>query len=164
MRTSTVVWVIVVIIIIGGLAWYFMAGAPQMAPASQTGTQASTTTETTTDGTAAAPAAAVATAGSLGSILTTQSGMTLYTYSNDTSGVSNCSGQCSVNWPPLTVAAGAQVGATAGATGAWGTIVRADGTTQVTYNGAPLYTYVKDTQPGQTNGQGVGGVWYVAQP
>jgi len=44
-----------------------------------------------------------------------------------------------------------------------GTSKRADGTTQVTYNGHPLYRFIMDTSPGQTNGQGVvafGGSWF----
>jgi hypothetical protein len=44
-----------------------------------------------------------------------------------------------------------------------GTTKRADGTTQVTYNGHPLYRFIKDVNPGQTNGQGVvafGGSWF----
>ena len=46
----------------------------------------------------------------------------------------------------------------------FGTVTRADGSAQLTYNGRPLYFYIKDTNPGDTKGQGVGGVWYVAKP
>lgn len=49
-------------------------------------------------------------------------------------------------------------------TGALATITRADGTTQVTYDGHPLYYYAADVQAGDTNGEGVGGVWHVAKP
>ena len=73
-----------------------------------------------------------------------------------------CSGPCATAWPPL-VATGAPT-ATSGANAALlGTSKRADGTTQVTYNGHPLYGFIKDVNPGQTNGQGVvafGGSWF----
>ena len=96
----------------------------------------------------------------LGAILTNAAGMTLYTYEKDTPGKSVCNGTCATNWPPL-MATGTPT-APAGATGKFGTITRDDGSTQVTYNGMPLYTYIKDTAPGDTTGQEVGDVWYVA--
>jgi predicted lipoprotein with Yx(FWY)xxD motif len=43
----------------------------------------------------------------------------------------------------------------------FGTTKRTDGTTQVTYNGWPLYYFAKDKAPGDVTGQGVGSVWYV---
>ncbi len=48
-----------------------------------------------------------------------------------------------------------------------GTTRRSDGTLEVTYNGHPLYTYAGDSQPGQTNGEGVNGFgaeWYAVSP
>ena len=45
-----------------------------------------------------------------------------------------------------------------------GSIVRSDGTKQVTYNGWPLYTYVPDKQPGDTLGEGIGNVWFAVSP
>jgi predicted lipoprotein with Yx(FWY)xxD motif len=95
----------------------------------------------------------------LGDILTSQ-GMTLYLFTNDQPDVSNCYDQCATNWPPLLVSGGApQAGA--GLSGTLGVIDRTDGTKQVTYNGVPLYFWIKDVRPGDTNGQGVGSVWYV---
>jgi predicted lipoprotein with Yx(FWY)xxD motif len=81
-------------------------------------------------------------------------GMTLYSFSKDTanSGTSACTGGCATKWPPLTVAAGTTPSAGAGASGKLGTISRADGTTQVTYNGLPVYFYSGDTAAGDTNG------------
>lgn len=104
----------------------------------------------------------VATNPALGKILTDANGMTLYFYAKDTAGKSACTGACAGNWPPLTTT-GTPV-APAGVTGTVGTIKRDDGSTQVTYNGKPLYTYIKDTAAGDTKGQGVGGVWTVATP
>ena len=111
----------------------------------------------------ASPGAAVQTANAakLGSILTDGAGMTLYVFEKDTPGVSNCTGACAQNWPPLTIAAGAPPFAGTGVTGQMGVIQRSDGTYQVTYDGMPLYRFAKDMQPGDTNGQGVAGLWSV---
>jgi len=100
----------------------------------------------------------------LGSILVNGQGMTLYVFGADTPGTSNCSSACLQNWPALTVASGNPT-AGSGVTGTLGAITRSDGTTQVTLNGMPLYTFVGDTKPGDTNGQGItafGGLWTVA--
>jgi len=103
---------------------------------------------------------------SLGSFLVGPNGMTLYTLSSETSTGSVCTGGCLANWPPLLVAPGGSVSGPAGATGTFSTIVRADdGSTQVAYNGRPLYYFAHDTAAGQTNGEGIaalGGVWHVA--
>src|ERR1700730_1567345 len=98
----------------------------------------------------------------LGTILVDSQGRTLYLFTHDSGITSMCSGPCAAAWPPL-VATGAPT-ATSGANAApLATSKRADGTTQVTYNGHPLYRCVKDVNPGQTNGQGVtafGGSWF----
>ena len=103
---------------------------------------------------------------SLGSFLIGPNGMTLYTLSSDPSGGSACTGGCLAVWPPLLVAPGGPVTGPVGATATFSTFTRADdGSTQVTYNGRPLYYFVHDTAAGQTNGQGIkalGGVWLVA--
>jgi predicted lipoprotein with Yx(FWY)xxD motif len=90
-------------------------------------------------------------------------GMTLYLFTKDLPGASTCTGNCATSWPPLltnaTPVAGTGVDSTK-----FGTTTRADGTTQVTYNGWPLYYYAKDQNPGDTNGDGVGSVWYLISP
>ncbi len=99
---------------------------------------------------------------SFGTILTDANGMTLYTWQGDQPGVSNCTGNCAAAWPPLT-AEGA-VMAPAGLTGTLGTIEGEDGTIIVTYNDWPLYRFVRDTAPGDVNGQGstgFGALWEV---
>lgn len=98
---------------------------------------------------------------SLGAVLTSPSGMTLYVFKKDTNGQSNCSGACAQTWPPLTTTA-SSVPPVAGASGSFSIVKRSDGSSQVAYNGAPLYTYKGDTKPGDATGQGFGGVWYVA--
>ena len=101
----------------------------------------------------------------LGEFLVDSAGMTLYLFTNDEPGVSNCSGDCLVNWPALTVEEGQQPTLAAGIPGRLGTIQRADDSTfQVTYNGMPLYYWVNDTAPGEATGHNVGEVWFVPQP
>ena len=92
-------------------------------------------------------------------VVTNAQGMTLYWFVPDTSTASKCTGSCATYWPPVT----GTVTAGSGVTGTLGTITRPDGTTQATYDGHPLYTYVGDTAPGQAKGNGKnlsGGVWY----
>jgi len=99
----------------------------------------------------------------LGPILVDSSGRTLYLFEKDKGDKSNCSGACATAWPPLTTSAKPTT-ATGVTASLLGTTKRADGKTEVTYNGHPLYTYVGDGAPGQTSGEGVdqfGAEWYV---
>jgi predicted lipoprotein with Yx(FWY)xxD motif len=92
-------------------------------------------------------------------VLTNTSGRTLYWFAPDTPTTSNCNGSCAGYWPP--VFGSAKPGP--GVTGTLGTIKRADGSTQATYNGHPLYTYIGDSGPGQAHGNGInlnGGLWH----
>jgi predicted lipoprotein with Yx(FWY)xxD motif len=98
--------------------------------------------------------------GKVGSVtvLTTAKGLTVYTFAADTTpGKSSCYGSCAAYWPPVTGTPSA-----AGITGTFGTITRADGTKQVTWNGHPLYTYIGDHGPGTASGNNLninGGLW-----
>jgi predicted lipoprotein with Yx(FWY)xxD motif len=138
-------------------------GAATVAP-TRAATQAAASTPTSA---ATEPAATVRTfvSGSLGTVLANEDGMTLYTFDNDTpgSGTSACGAGCADTWPPLTIATGEPT-AGDGVTGELGTITRDDGSTQVTYDGSPLYTFSGDSAPGDTNGDGLGGVWHAATP
>jgi predicted lipoprotein with Yx(FWY)xxD motif len=92
-------------------------------------------------------------------VLTNAKGFTLYWFGPDTSTTSKCTASCATYWPPVKGPATAG----SGVTGTLGTITRSDGTTQATYDGHPLYTYLGDTAPGQAKGNGLnasGGVWY----
>ena len=102
---------------------------------------------------------------SLGKILDNSQGRTLYVFGADTGTKSNCSGACATNWPPLTSAH--PTTGTGASASMLGTTKRSDGTTQVTYNGHPVYTFSGDSSAGDTSGQGInafGGVWYVLSP
>jgi len=96
----------------------------------------------------------------LGSFLVDSKGMTLYIFTKDTANTSNCSGTCANNWPPL-LTTGAPSAGTGVTASLLGTLTRADGGTQVTYNGMPLYYFAADKATGDIKGQGVKSVWYV---
>lgn len=114
------------------------------------------TTETTVN-------VSLSTDATFGDILVNAEGRTLYFFSNDASGqVSNCNGDCANAWPAFSVDE-LVVGDGLPEAG-FGSVERNDGTTQITYKGYPLYTHVNDTNEGDINGDGVGGVWFVAKP
>lgn len=96
---------------------------------------------------------------SLGAVLTDQNGMTLYTYTRDMVGYSNCNGPCAVDWPPFAADAGAST------SGDWSVIVRDDGKKQWAYKGHALYRDSKDAKPGDATGDGAdSGKWRAAKP
>ena len=95
----------------------------------------------------------MAVAGSgLGRILVDGRGRTLYLFGKDKHGKSSCTGQCAGFWPPL-IASGKPRAVAGAKASLLGTVKRPDGRLQVTYNHHPLYTFVKDTSKGQTNGE-----------
>jgi predicted lipoprotein with Yx(FWY)xxD motif len=94
---------------------------------------------------------------SLGDILVDAEGRTLYAFTKDQGDQSACSGECATNWPALTGTATAGTGAQAGLLSS---SMQANGSSQVTYGGRPLYHFAGDTKPGDLNGQGVGNVWF----
>jgi predicted lipoprotein with Yx(FWY)xxD motif len=93
-----------------------------------------------------------------GKTLVNAKGMTLYTFDKDTAGQSACNGTCAKLWPPF------RATASASASGDWSIITRSDGSKQWAYKGKPLYTWSKDTKPGETTGDGVKMVWHAAEP
>jgi predicted lipoprotein with Yx(FWY)xxD motif len=98
-----------------------------------------------------------------GKVLVGPNGHTLYDFAADKTMKSTCYGACASLWPPLTVS-GAPTAGPGVRTSLLGTTKRTDGSTEVTYNGHPLYYFVSDTKPGQTTGQAInqfGAPWYV---
>ncbi len=118
---------------------------------------------TTSDG---RPATFGVTSTRVGDVLVDRRGRTLYLFARDSGTTSACTGACAVNWPPLRVRGTPLVGS--GAISAdVGKTARPDGISQLTYNGHPLYTFVNDKKPGDTNGDGIsafGGSWFAVSP
>jgi predicted lipoprotein with Yx(FWY)xxD motif len=110
--------------------------------------------------------ASASVAGASQTILVGATGMTLYYYLPDKGGKITCTGQCLVNWPPLILPSSkTTVPAASEITGKFTLLVNTEASgSQVLYNNWPLYFWIKDKQPGDTTGQGVGGKWYVATP
>jgi predicted lipoprotein with Yx(FWY)xxD motif len=94
-------------------------------------------------------------------ILANSQGRTLYYRTTDTASASTCTGGCASTWPPL-LTSGSPVAASS-LPGRLSSLRDANGT-QVTYNSRLLYNYSGDSKPGDTNGEGIGGVWFVATP
>lgn len=167
---------IAAVLALAGCASSAPATSPTVAPAAPAPTSAATMATPAPPSPTASPATATSSTQSeseeytvlvrddpkLGKILTDAKGRTLYRYTRDSTDKSVCAGGCAQVWPPLT-ASGTPTLAD-GVPGKLGVITRDDGVKQVTYNGTPLYYYAKDSKPGETTGQGVGGVWYVVMP
>jgi predicted lipoprotein with Yx(FWY)xxD motif len=118
---------------------------------------------TGTGGGTAAEATVMTADSDLGEIVVDAEGMTLYVFFADEGGASTCYDDCEASWPPLTVEGDPQAGSGIDAS-LLGTAPRDDGSTQVTLDGNPLYHFSADETAGDTNGQGVGDVWYVVSP
>ncbi|MFC8502306.1 hypothetical protein ACFUC1_08100 [Pedococcus sp. NPDC057267] len=117
-------------------------------------------------GPAAASGAPTTGASRVGTILVTAQRMTMYVFAIDPRGQSRCTGSCATYWPPVP-ASDAPKHTVAGVTATFGSITRPGGTTQLSVDGYPVYTYAGDTSPGDVNGQGVnasGGLWWALSP
>lgn len=142
-----------------------VAGTAQVSPAAATDTVASagpTPEPTVTAAKAAEPAAQVAEVGAFGPILVGEGGRTLYAFTKDADGRSTCFDACANAWPALTVPAGFAAPAGVDPT-LVSTVDRPDGSKQLKVGKWPLYYYSGDGAQGETNGQGVGGVWFVVK-
>jgi predicted lipoprotein with Yx(FWY)xxD motif len=127
------------------------------------GGSASHALPTTSDG---RPATVGVASTGLGDVLVDRQGRTLYLFARDSGTVSACTGACAVNWPPLLVQGTPLVGTGATPSGI-GRTTRPDGLSQLTYNEHPLYTFVNDKKPDDTNGEGIsafGGSWFAVSP
>jgi predicted lipoprotein with Yx(FWY)xxD motif len=96
----------------------------------------------------------------LGSVLVDSEGMTVYLFTPDEGTASTCYGGCESAWPPV-LAEGKPTAGEGATSAALGTTKRKDGSTQVTYEGHPLYTFAGDEGPGEANGQEDDGTWFV---
>jgi predicted lipoprotein with Yx(FWY)xxD motif len=149
------------------------AGSSEGSPSSSSAGRYGNEEATSTSSEASAPSGeavvvAVGPAAGVGQVLVDPKGMTLYYFQKDQkgSGKSKCEGACASAWPPLTTSAAAK-GIGGVKASMLGTIERPDGTTQVTYAGWPLYTFVEDKKPGEDNGtdsKAFGASWYPLHP
>jgi predicted lipoprotein with Yx(FWY)xxD motif len=104
-------------------------------------------------------------AGKSQTILVGAKGLTLYYFTPDKGGTVTCTAACAQNWPPYTLPSGVTTPTgDKGVTGKLATVASPSGGMQITYNGWPLYYYVKDADGEDTYGQGVGGKWFVVTP
>jgi predicted lipoprotein with Yx(FWY)xxD motif len=92
-----------------------------------------------------------------GKIYTTDSGMTLYTFDEDTDGKSKCEATCTETWQPFKAAADAK------ASGKWTIVTRLDGSHMWAFDGKPLYTFALDTKAGEMRGNDMGGAWHIVK-
>ncbi|MFI7066557.1 hypothetical protein ACIBL3_36555 [Kribbella sp. NPDC050124] len=140
----------VVAVLVLGLAGLTACGDESDTPAS--GPAASTASSGTK--------LAVAEVGDLGKIVVDGNGRTVYVFDKDTSGKSNCEGDCLAKWPAVPAGEGTPQldGITASLVG---TVTRSDGSKQLTLGGLPLYLFASDSKSGEAKGQAVGGVWWV---
>ena len=141
-----------------------------MAPSSTSTTATTAASTTTTTGPAPSYEVRTGQVKGLGTVLVDGKGLTLYLFVPDAQkGTSTCYNACAQAWPPLLLPAGTTVPLAGPGvnTALLGTTHRSDGTTEITYNKWPLYTWVGDSEPGQATGQGInnnGGLWYVLSP
>jgi len=133
-------------------------------PACDSGGYGSSYSGNTNSASTFVPGAVAAT--TLGTVMVTTTGRTLYTFEDDRNdtdgdgtGDSDCNGACNSTWPPATPETGAA------AAGQFSLITRDDGVAQQwAYKGLPLYLYAGDSAAGDTNGEGITGTWFVARP
>jgi predicted lipoprotein with Yx(FWY)xxD motif len=148
----------------GGGSSNHSSTATQPAPTAQPSAAPARAHASSPSSTSTGPTVITVHSAKFGMILADAKGLPLYTATGDTPTRSGCIGTCLKLWPPLLLPAGqAQPTPGPGVTGL-ATFRRPEGI-QVTYHGRPLYTWIKDTSPGQVTGQGVvdsGGTWYVA--
>ena len=128
-------------------------------------TPPATTTPTTggNGSSAAVQTATVTVKGQSEMVLTDAQRKTLYYFTADSATQSACSSSCAQMWPPLLFAGSGAPGSSTALAGKLSVQSDANGS-QVEYNGHPLYTFSGDTAPGQTNGEGLFGKWFVATP
>jgi predicted lipoprotein with Yx(FWY)xxD motif len=144
-----------VLMIVGGLSLALVAACG----GSSTSTGGSSSSSSAASGTVATGST------SLGTVLTDSRGFTLYYFTPEKGAKIVCAGNsaCNSTWPPLVSSSGAP-SAPSGASGTFAVATLPDGTAEVTYQNWPLHTYSGDSAAGQTNGQGIQGMWFAATP
>jgi len=133
------------------------ASAPETIATSESETSATDATDTTVDDSSSGDEVVLK---NEGGFLVDGAGMTLYIFANDPPDTSTCNTGCVDTWPPLLAgASGFTLQGDLDPTD-YNVATRDDGSSQITYQGQPLYYYAGDSAPGDTNGDGIGGVWF----
>ncbi len=130
-------------------------------PATATGTPAQAVPNT---GATGAAQISVANHGKYGDILVDGSGRTLYMFTGDGLNTPTCYSPCTKLWQPFISPSGGVAVGQGVSSSLVGIVIRTGGRRQVVYNGHPLYYFSKDAAPGDINGQGVKGAWFVVSP
>ena len=94
----------------------------------------------------------------VGTVLTTSSGLTLYRFANDPSGTATCTGVCAKIWPPMLAAKGAHIAGPKGVKGF--SLIKVGSHWQVAFHHVALYRFTGDKKKGQAKGQGVENAWF----
>ena len=126
------------------------------------GSEDASTADASGSGDVAGPAVIKTASTDLGDILVGSIGVTVYGFTNDSAGISNCEGDCAVNWPPV-MSTSAELPAGLDSS-VFSVLERPDGSFQLQAGDWPLYFFAGDSVAGDTNGQGVGDVWFVVDP
>lgn len=145
------------------LLFAFAVAACAQQPTATTSTGSGSTSTATSSSNAIITTATATVKGASTTILTNAQGLTLYYRTTDKPPSTVCSGSCAGAWPPLLFSGSGSPNSSNQLPGKLTALKDANGN-QVEYNGHPLYTFASDTGPGQTNGEGVGGIWFVATP
>lgn len=161
MKTSTIIWTIVGILIVA-IAWFWFTTQTAAQDYSEGQTKANAAQEYRSE-VEPIPLLRVATTTGVGPHLVARNGMTVYRTDKDSRNKSNCAGACVLAWPPYVLTSSQTLIGGGGAAGKVGTMKRRDGSIQVTYEGAPLYFWKKDVKPGEARGEGMG-KWHVVRP
>ncbi len=159
---ATLIGALIVGIIIGAAIGYAVKPSTQQPPVMETYTTTSVPQVTSQTPAMEEYTVKLAYSEKYGLYLVDANGRTLYFFAKDYNGTSACYGACAEKWPPfyvenLNVAPGLNPDD-------FGVITRKDGTKQITYKGWPLYYFAGDQKPGDINGDGVKGVWFIAKP
>jgi predicted lipoprotein with Yx(FWY)xxD motif len=151
----------------GATGFAGLAGVVLLVAACGVGSRSGAASSAATGPSAPASPVSIGTArGPYGPYLTGGSGRALYLWVGDSDGASNCSGDCAAAWPPL-LSKAKPAPASGVVAAALSTVVRSDGSEQVSYNGHPLYYSMTDPGPGTTRGEGqdsFGAKWWLVAP
>ena len=162
MQNSIIIATIVIVVVIVAGAYFFFGMNRAALSSGGSGDNQQTTSTAGQSGGNQAFTVKVSYNAAVGNYMTNGTGWTMYIYTKDTpnSGKSTCYSTCATYWPPVSWNPNLNLNNGINGT-AFGKITRTDNTTQLTYDGYPLYYYAADKQAGDISGQNVDGTWFV---